>query len=447
MCISKSLSKLSVFYACMLLTFSFFSTLFIQSYTSPIEDSVLEEGLFTENTFVLFVTASYIGATISCLFVGLISEWLGIKSTIILFSPLNIFGSVLLLVAYDSISMIFGRFLIGLYLGIPMSLVPVYISEIVSSDMKKFYGAILSLAVSAGILLSYTLGIWLGYRWLVCIYLMMTVFMIVNLVFLPESPIWLRNKGWIYKANQASKYFNGLGITEYVCDLNTESCQHESVCLIDNRVSLRDRISQYFTWPIIRPLLICTSIQVYSVVCGYMLLVSYSAHILEKGLNMNPNIVICFFPLFQLIGSTLFIYIIQKVNWKKLLLVTTFVQMISLGLLGLSFYLSIHVFHCTHSGVETVLCKLLQSSPLLFVAIFALGFSMGWGSLSWWLYGQILQEHYINVSAGIVTLFAYIAECFNQLIAPILVEYWGSDVVFFLCSLVCLSALPLQYYY
>ena len=429
----------------MILTLGFFSTLFIQSYTSPIEDSVLKNGIFTENTFALFVTASYIGATISCLFVGPISEWIGIKSTIILFSPLSIFGGVMLVVAYDSISMIFGRFLIGLYIGMPMSLVPVYISEIVPSDMKKFYGAILSLAIRAGILLSYTLGIWLGYRWLACIYLMINVFMIVNLVFLPESPKWLRNKGWIYMANQASDCFHGLRDTEYVCDLSTtESSQQESICLIDYRVSLRDRISQYFTWPIIRPMLICTSIQVYKIVCGYMLLVSYSAHILEEGLNMNPNIVIFIYPLFQLIGSILFICMIQRVSWKRLLLVTTFVQMISIGLLGLSFYLSIHVFHCTHSGVTTALCKLLQFSPLLLIALFALGFSMGWGSLSWWLYGQILHEYYIRISAGIVTFFAYIADSSNQMIAPILVEYWGSDVAFLLCSLVCLSALPLQ---
>ena len=432
-------------YACMVLTFLFFSNPFIQSYTSPIEDSVLSEGIFTEITFAFFVTASYAGAAISCMLAGPISELLGIKSTIILFSPLTMLGGVLLVVAYDSISMILGRFLIGLYVGIPLSLVPIYISEIAPKGVKNFYGAILSLGIRAGISLCYILGIWINYRWLACIYLMMIVFMLINLVFIPESPKWLINKGWIEKANRANEYFNVLRDPNDVCgDFNTELEQNESN---HHRLNLKDRIALYFTWPILRPLLICASIQVYKVICGFMLLVSYSGHVLKDGLSLNPNVVICIFPLFQLIGSILFIWVINKVNWKRLLMVTTFIQMISMGLLGLSYYLSMDRYHCNHNGVTTVLCNLLQLSKLLLIAMFALGFSLGWGSLCWWLYGQILHTNYIRVSASIATLFVFIAECFNQPIAPMIVEYWGTDITFFLCSLVCLSALPLQWYY
>ena len=435
MCPAKYIFKILVFYAYIVLILNLFSTLFIQSYTSPIEDSILKKGIFTETTYALFVTASYVGATISCLLGGPISEWLGIKSTNIVFSPLSIIGGMLLVVAYDSISMILGRFMIGLFIGIPMSLIPIYISEIVPTDKKKFYGALLSLAIRIGVLLSYTLGIWIGYRWLACIYLMMVVFIITNQLFIPESPKWLRKRGWIDKANRASEYFQGT---------STECEQNESDSLLENKLGLKDGISLYFTWPILRPMLICASLQVYRVICGYMLLMSYSAHVLETGVSVNPNVVICIFPTFQLIGCLIFVCIIQKVNWKILLLLTTFVQMIAMGFLGLSFYLSTNIFNCTQHDVASIECNILQFSPLPLVAIFGLGFSLGWGSLSLWLYGQILHTHYSRLSASIATLSAYIAECFNQLIAPILVEYLGSGITFFLCSLVCLSALPLQ---
>ena len=42
-----------------------------------------------------------------------------------------------------------------------------------------------------GMLLSNFLGIWVGYRWLAVIYIVMVVFMNLNCVYLPEKPKWL----------------------------------------------------------------------------------------------------------------------------------------------------------------------------------------------------------------------------------------------------------------
>ena len=112
-------------------------------------------------------------------------------------------GAMLLVYAHDDVSMIIARIIIGIYNSVCISCVPVYNAQVSPESMKLFYGGVLGLAIRLGMFISYALGIWIGYRWLAVIYLMMVVFMNLNLVFLPESPQWLRNNGWNKKAEQA----------------------------------------------------------------------------------------------------------------------------------------------------------------------------------------------------------------------------------------------------
>ena len=86
---------------------------------------------------------------------------------------------------------------------------------------------------------------------------------------------------------------------------------------------------------------------------------------------------------------------------------TTFAQALSNGLLGLTMYLSIQKFNCAHSTQNSNFCEVLQFVPLLLVAIYGFSFSIGWDSISWWLYGQILHPHCTRLSAGIISLIPY----------------------------------------
>ena len=430
-------TQFRVFHACMITMLGLVSTLFIQAYTSPIEDSILREGILTEKTFDIFVTASFIGAAISSLLVAPISEYLGIKSTLILFSPFAIIGGVSLVIANDSVIMILGRFLVGMYIGIPTSLVQIYVSEISPPAMKRVYGSLLSSSLRFGTLFCYLLGIWLNYRWLACVYILMIVVMISNLLLLPESPRWLDKKGWTERANLAREYYQLF--EELDDDDNTTSQVNEQ--------TLQSDVSRFLSWSILRPLLVCTTTRIYANISGHLLLVSYSAHILENGLNVDPTFVIFIYPLSQMIGCIMFIFFIRKIPWKWLLMVTTFVQMLCMGLLGLLFYLSIDKYNCSDMLVSNILCQFLQISPLPLVCIFGLSFSLGWGSIAWWLYGEIMNPHYIRLSAGLSTFASYFFEVCNQLIAPIIVEYFGAEVAFFISCIICLTALPIQWWY
>ncbi|KAI6659155.1 Sugar transporter ERD6-like 6 [Oopsacas minuta] len=419
----------------------------MDGYTSPIEDSLLENGMFSIDKYSTFVSAFVLGGMFSSTIGGLISEWLGIKTSLIFTSQLATFGAILLVIGNDSVSMTIGRLLVGFYAGMSMSWAIVYNSEIATDSVKKLYGAILAISLRIGAIISYSLGLWISYRWLAVLYMLMIVFITLNFVFLPETPRWLRNKGWDDRANQAREYFYDLYQENTSDEVNTKMSSDSS--LENVNVSFSQKISSYFVWPVLRPLLVCCTIQIFKASSGQEYLLPYSAHTLESSISFNPKIAGLLFAVPELIGGILFLWVIQRISWKKLLLVTTIFQISSNGLLSLTIYLSTDKFHCsnTHISQETTICQILEFAPLIFVAMYAFTYTFGWGSIGWWLMGEILHPHYNRVSAGIVTLILFSIAYLNTQICPIVEEHFGSYTVFFINAIVCLIGFILQRFY
>ena len=440
-----NVNSVRVFHACMVTSLCFLSNGYIDSYTSPIEDSLLKRGIFTAGSYSLFASATYLGGTLSSTVAGLIGEWFGIKTCMIVSSQLGTIGGLLLVVGHDSISMIAGRLLIGCYNGMCLSWIFVYNAEIAPDSVRILYGAVLAISIRMGVLFSYTLGIWIGYRWLAVVYLIMVVFMTLNFVYLPESPRWLRNKGLTEEANKANEYFYSSQENTVESGELSESVSDEF--LLPSNASLYDRIRSYFAWPVLRPMLVCSSIQLFKSSSGHEYLLAYSAHTLQTVVSINPRIAALFFALFLLFGSIIFMWIIHRVHWKKLLLLTTVFQISSNGLLSLTIYLSDSRFHCAHNLQLIILCQILRYAPLFLVALYAFTYTLGWGSIAWWLYGQILHPHYTRVSAGIVTFVVLSVSYLNMQISPIIEEHSGSYVVFLSNTIVCVIGFILQWFY
>ncbi|KAI6660305.1 hypothetical protein LOD99_13893 [Oopsacas minuta] len=416
------IKKVRVLHACIITAASFLVTLYIDSYSSPIEDTLLNNGLMTIGIYPVFASTTYLGAFTGSLIAGPLGEWLGIKSVLIFFSVFGMSGGMLLVLAHDSSSMIIGRALLGLYCGMGLSLSPIYNAEITPLHLRKYYGSFFNIGIGLGLSFSYLLGIWIGYRYLALLYMFMTAFMVANILILPESPRWLRLKGRLDKSQQAIDYFH-----------SSKDCVSLDISqsVRTGDFNLRKEVASYLVWPVIRPLLICCTVQIFKVSSGYIFLSAFYVHTIESGVSMNPKVLALFSALSLLLGSIVFLFIIDKVRWKLLLMVTTFIQVVCNLLLGICFHLSVTVIKCSHTGPHSALCTTLLYAPLPLNAIFEFSMALGWGSLCWWLYGEILSPHYNRISAGIITFVCYSAAYFNQLIPPMLVEKHGSAFVFF----------------
>ena len=134
-------------------------------------------------------------------------------------------------------------------------------------------------------------------------------------------------------------------------------------------------------------------------------------------------------------------------HWKKLLIVTTFVQIIANALLGLILYFSIQEFHCINDTQHALLCRILNIAVLPLIAISGFSVGIGCGSISWWLYGQILDPNYRTISAGIINCSLNTATILCQLIGPMIADYFGTHIVFFIFSVISIVALIVQLFY
>ena len=434
--------SIRVFHYCMVLTLGYLAAIYLDAYTSPIENQLLREKIFTEDLYPVLGTVSFIFGALSSFLLSPLSEKFGCKTCLIIFSPLGIIGNFLLVLAHDSSSMILGKSMTGAYQSVLVTNIPVAIAEISPPHMRKLYGSGLTVAVRLGVPLSYSLGIWLNASWLALVYMIIISIIILNIIFLPESPKWLQENGLPERAKRARKYFYN-SFQDEECQKLTKERNTEFD--FPPGTSIKQRIASYFVWPVLRPMLVCSTMHLFKTSSGYELLISYISHTIQGGVSIDPNVASLFFGISLVLGSILFLLICHKVNWKRLLLVTTLIQAIANFLLALTLYLSMNVFNC--STGETTLCVFLQYSPIFLTSIFGFTMALGWGSLSYWLIGEILHHHYTRISVGIVLFVSYFSAALNQAIGGLLVDYIGSAAVFLGYSILCLIGFSVQCFY
>ena len=405
---------------------------FVTSFPSPVEDDLITSGILTVHTFPVFASTHNLGCTIASIFTGLLTEYLGIKTAMILASVPGMLGAFLIALGYNGMSMIVGRTLTGVYLSFGFIGLPVYFVEIAEPSNKKLFGAMVPLTFRFSLLLLYSLGVWLDYTWLSVILLAMIAFTSFYFIFLPESPSWLRQKGMVARAETAIRYFYNPPETE----TDTQEVSEDPTV-----------ITSYFNWIIIRPMLVTLSIQMAVTCTTHEFLTAYSAHTLDKAVNINSHVAVLFYPLSLLFGSTLFMWLIHKVRWKKLLIITTCLQIVTDAIMSLTLYLSVQRYDCINQTERGWVCEVLLLAPMVLIFLIGLFFSLGTGSIAWWSYGNIVHLRYARVSTGIITLMEGLSSLINQLIAPIIALHFGNYVVFLSYSVILVIALTAQIFY
>jgi MFS family permease len=113
------------------------------------------------------------------------------------------FGTLLSGTSNGVESMVVGRILAGVGIGISSSVVPLYISEISPKEIRGALGSANQVSINVGILLAIVAGLPLADNpawWRTMFYLatIPAVLLFVGMVYSPESPRWLYKVDYIY---------------------------------------------------------------------------------------------------------------------------------------------------------------------------------------------------------------------------------------------------------
>lgn len=123
-------------------------------FSSPFEDDVLSSTRFSSEQVDLMFSLISIGAILGCFIAGLWSSRYGRRAALICNTIPYIVGSLLMIAGTGSYDLLcVGRLLCGTGVGMSSVLVPLYIAEIASSEMRGSLGAASSVALSLGLIL------------------------------------------------------------------------------------------------------------------------------------------------------------------------------------------------------------------------------------------------------------------------------------------------------
>lgn len=145
------------------------------------------------------VSAMMAGAAIGAIMAGGLARLGGRKWALVLGGVIFIVGSLACAMAWSVGSMISGRALMGLAIGIAAFTSPLYLSEIASEATRGAMISTYQLMITVGIFLAFISDTLFSYhgqwRWMFGVIAIPGVLFVIGVLFLPYSPRWLMMKG------------------------------------------------------------------------------------------------------------------------------------------------------------------------------------------------------------------------------------------------------------
>ncbi|KAI8534437.1 hypothetical protein RHMOL_Rhmol10G0089600 [Rhododendron molle] len=175
------------------------------------------------------VSSLLAGATVGSFTGGALADKFGRTKTFQLDAIPLVVGAFLCATAQSVQTMIIGRLLAGIGIGISSAIVPLYISEISPTEIRGTLGSVNQLFICIGILAALVAGLPLAgnplwWRSMFGVALIPSVLLALGMAFSPESPRWLFQQGKVSQAEMAIKtLFGKERVAEVMNDFNAAS--------------------------------------------------------------------------------------------------------------------------------------------------------------------------------------------------------------------------------
>ncbi|CAL9162123.1 unnamed protein product [Musa hybrid cultivar] len=332
---------------------------------------------------------------------GFTSDWIGRRYTIVFAAGIFFVGALLMGFAVNYAFLMFGRFVAGIGVGYALMIAPVYTAEVAPASSRGFLTSFPEVFINSGILLGYVsnygfarLRESLGWRLMLGVGAIPSVFLALGVLAMPESPRWLVMQG-------------RLGDARRVLDMTSDTPEEAQLRLDDIKAAAgipegcnddvvpapkKNQGGRVWRELLLRPtpavrrvLLTAVGIHFFQQASGIDSVVLYSPRVFQKAGIHDKN---------KLLGTTvavgvtktLFIlvatFLLDRIGRRPLLLSSTGGMILSLAGLGLGLTLIDH----HPDGQLRWAVGLCIASILAYVAFF----SIGLGPITWVYSSEIL---------------------------------------------------------
>lgn len=311
---------------------------------------------------------------------------------------------------------IIGRAITGFCSGVICSTAPGYVSDIVTPKTRGILGTGFQIMICVGQLYLICFGTFLEWNQLAYVSVVPAILCSVGMIFAPESPIRLVEKGEIVEAREMLLLLRGNG-----SDVNGELKE------LQERVQANKRVTSSGLGIILRadvyhPAIIAIMLMVFQQFSGINAVMFYLKNIFE-GNSMDSNVSAIMVDGALLVATLASAGVMDRLGRKVLLIISGAGHVVSLGLMGY-YYKSME----PDNGWIPVACLML----------FVVMFSFGYGPIPWMIVGEITPNEAMPLvsSLGSATnwLCAFvITKEFEALTAQ--VHKYGAYWLFAGCSL------------
>ena len=249
-------------------------------------DDFQDFGRLSDGTKQLITSATSLGALIGALCAMFPSEWLGRKMVIALANAVFIVGAIVQAAAQGSWTLIVGRFIVGIGVGVASMIVPLWIGELAPAHLRGRLVTLNVVFLTMGQLIATGVGAGFesvkgGWRYTVAGGAIPAIISLVSMAWLPESPRYDSQRG---KMERATRTFQRIypHATEGFCRERAEKlAQDLTQWEARHTRTMAARLRLLVTGPNARALALACGLQALQQLCGFNTLMYYSGSIFQ----------------------------------------------------------------------------------------------------------------------------------------------------------------------
>ncbi|XP_006455078.1 hypothetical protein AGABI2DRAFT_187542 [Agaricus bisporus var. bisporus H97] len=337
-----------------------------------------------------FITSSTtLGALLGGLAAGVISDWIGRRPVLGIADIIFVAGAIAQAVCHDVWSMIGGRFLIGVGVGLASCVAPLYIQELSPTRLRGRMVVLNVVMITLGQVIAYAIGagffhVKSGWRWMVGLGAVPAGIQFVLLFFLPESPRILLQRGNIDGARAImNKIYAHATVEQLDLKVRVLNQAVSEAVHITQTTTLFHRIKSMLLDSVNRrALIIACGIQAYQQLCGFNTLMYYSATLFAQIGFDQPTAV------GLIVSGTNFIFTLIALKWidsigrRRIMLVSAPGMIVGLTLASIAFhFMTLKTGNILVAGSDY--SRGWSAIVLLSMIVFVASYATGLGNVPW----------------------------------------------------------------
>jgi SP family galactose:H+ symporter-like MFS transporter len=378
----------------------------------------------------LIISGVLIGAIIGAFIGGSLADRYGRRRMILIAAIIFAGGAIGTSLSMDVITLITGRIIVGIAIGMASFIAPLYISEMSPPKIRGSLVSFNQLFITIGIVISYLVDYALspinGWRYMLGLAAIPAIVLLIAMIFMPSSPRWLVTEGMMNKARST------LIRVRNIDNVNDEL--NEIVTSLNKQKGGRKELFN----PLIKPAMIVgVSLAIFQQVTGINTVIYYAPTIFEfAGFESSAAAIFATVIVGIVnVGFTIVaIILLDRLGRRKLLLLGLAGMSSMLIMLGIVFFLP---------SLLNQLGTLAAIGLMAYVAFFALGL----GPVFWLLISEIYPLKVRGLAMSIVTEANWGSNFIIALTFLTLVQLLGKSGTFWLYAIVGIAALIFTYSY